>query len=152
MHNQMTRVSANTTLFWKMFIPILYATFFGLLGLVIIFELGANFSLFTSLYVKVSYGLMFLALFGFMYFTIMKLKRVEMDGEAFIATNYFKAYRYKIDDIKAYYTYDFFVFKIHSIHLKSKGKFGKKIRFIPYMVGLDIVKEQHQKWSELING
>lgn len=147
----MTRVSANTTLFWKIFVPVFYTTIFGLLALVIVFDLGANFSIFSNLYVKISYLLMFLSLIGFMYFTIIQLKRVEFDKDRFIATNYFKTYQYAFDDIKAYKTYDFIIFKLHSIHLKAKGKFGSKIRFIPYLVGLDKIKENHSHWRILID-
>lgn len=146
----MTRVSANTTLFWKLFVPIFYLTIFGMLGLVILFELGGEFNFFQSLYVKVSYFLMYFALIGFMYFTVFKIKRVEMGENHFIATNYFKTYRYTTDDIKDYYTYNFILFRIHSIHLKAKGKFGKKIRFIPYLVGIQSITENFSHWSSII--
>ncbi len=146
----MTRVSANTTLFWKLFVPIFYLTIFGMLGLVILFEMGAEFSFFQSLYVKVSYVMMYIALITFMYFTIFKIKRVEMDETNFIATNYFKTYRYAISDIKEYHTYNFILFRLHSIHLISKGNFGKKIRFIPYLVGIQSITENYSEWRKLI--
>ena len=147
----MIRISSNSTMFWKLFVPIFYATFFGLLGMVIVFEWGVGFSFFSSIYIKISYVLMFLSLLGFMYFTIMSIKRIDAKENSFIVTNYFKAYQYMVEDIESYHTYDFFILKLHSIHLKAKGKFGRKIRFIPYEIGIDVLKDQYPEWAAKMN-
>ncbi len=146
----MTRVSSNTTIFWKLFVPIFYTTVFGLLAIVMLTDIGANFSVFSSWYVKGSYLMMFLSVIGFMYFTIIQLKRVEFGTDHFIVTNYFKTYKYSIQDIETYKTYNFNLLKVHSIHLKSKGKFGKKIRFIPYLVGIEKSIEENSEWKNII--
>ena len=144
----MIRVSANTTLFWKFFLPILYITFFGALGMTVLFEVG-NINLFTFAWFKIGYMTIFIFFVLIMVFTIMKIKRVEVDVDHFIVTNYFKTYRYKIEDIEKYSKYNFGIMRIHSIHLKQKGKFGKKIRFIPYLVGLENASLSSPKWNTI---
>jgi hypothetical protein len=144
----MIRVSANTTLFWKFFLPLIYITFFGALALTIIFEVG-NINLFTFNWFKISYLVVFFFFVLLLLFTVMRIKRVEVGQDHFIVTNYFKTYRYKLEDIDQYNKYNFVVFRIHSIKLKESGKFGNKIRFIPYLIGLDQASELSPKWKNI---
>ena len=147
----MIRVSSNTTLFWKFFLPIMYITFFGTLGMSILFEVS-DINIFRSIYVKVGYMSIYLIFVLFMLFTIMRLKRVEIDSTHFVATNYFKFYKYQIEDIEKVKKYHFGIFRIYTIYLKSKGKFGKKIRFIPYIVGIEQVKANSTAWNGVLGG
>jgi hypothetical protein len=69
----------------------------------------------------------------FFYFTFFRLKRVDADETYIYVTNYFRTYRYTLDSIDAWILYDHLVFKAVHIVLKEKGKFGKRILFIPKM-------------------
>ena len=53
-----------------------------------------------------------------------------MNPEYFIATNYFKNYRYSYDSIESIEERDWYFFRTYTIILKESGSFGKKINFV----------------------
>ena len=67
-----------------------------------------------------------------LYFTLMQLKRVEINKEEgfFYVTNYFKNVRYPFHNIDKIEESDFLFLQLVSIHLKTPGSFGKVIRFV----------------------
>ena len=77
-------------------------------------------------------GLTAFLLFGvsFLYFTFLKLKRVELDELYVYASNYFKTYRYPYHNIEKITERDMVLFHIVRIHLKVPGNFGKKLTFL----------------------
>lgn len=60
----------------------------------------------------------------------MQLYRVEYDTGGIYVTNYFKTVRYDWDSIDRIKTIHLGLFKINSIHLKDKGRFGRKIKYL----------------------
>ncbi len=64
------------------------------------------------------------------YFTSMRLKRVEGNGEHLIITDYFKTFRYSHAGVDKITESKFAFIKLVTIHLKEKGSFGLKIPFI----------------------
>lgn len=139
----MIRLSSNTTLFWKMFVPTGYIAFFGLLALVILLSKDENLAVFNDPLIIGGYLAVYTLFVALLYFTLMSLKRVEAGKTHFMATNYFKTYQYTYDSIDRVKTYDMIVFKLGSIHLNKKGKFGKKIRFIVNRSGLTHFEQSH---------
>jgi hypothetical protein len=126
----MYRLSSNTTIFWKLFVPVFYITFFGILNMVAFsvdqYDLPFLANPITKLILLSSY-ILFIIL---MSFTIIKLKRVEADDNFIYVTDYFKTYRYAKEDIQDITTSDFIIFKSTSLTMKEKTKMGKKIRYI----------------------
>lgn len=146
----MIRVSSNTTLFWKMFIPTAYISFFGILALVVLFSDAENLAILNNPVVVGGYLAVYFTFIALLYFTLMSLKRVEFAEDHFIVTNYFKTYRYDYVSIEKFKTYDMLIFKLGSIHLKTKGKFGKKLRFIINRAGMEYFEQSHPGvYSEL---
>jgi hypothetical protein len=80
----------------------------------------------TRIVLFVSYVLLIILMF----FTIIRLKRVEADDDYFYVTNYLKTYRYSKNDIVSTKTSNYLIFKITTITMKEKTKMGKKIRYI----------------------
>lgn len=127
----MQRVSTNFTLFLKIFLPIFWIVFFGAFAVV----LWSNDQIPTG---AISLGTLrvfmtFFFLIGtiILYFTLLKLHRVEMD-EAFIyVTNYVKTARYPYHQIEKIAEVDFLILSTVTIHFKNKGIFGKKATFVP---------------------
>jgi len=125
-----TRVSSNLTLLLKIFLPTLWITFFGLLTLAIFFSSGEENHLFGDWTFKLSVLGFFLLFFIFIYFTIMKLLRVEYSQTAFSASNYFKTYQYSYDDIEFIKEYDLIIKTVVRIKMKGKTKHGNSIYFL----------------------
>lgn len=130
MNSPMFRLSSNTTVIWKLFVPTFYITFFGLLVLAAFLSNSSDLPMLTSLPSKIILSSSYLIFIGLMWFTIMNLKRVEADDDAIYVSNYFKSYRYLKEDIDHISEANYLIFKITTIHMKSTTKMGKRIRFI----------------------
>ena len=64
------------------------------------------------------------------FFTLMRLKRVEMDEHFIYVTNYFKNYRYPYHNIEKIEESKFLFLTLVSVCFVAPGNFGKKITFI----------------------
>jgi hypothetical protein len=126
----MFRLSSNTTIFWKLFFPTFYISFFGLLLLVSYRADPTDIPLLSNIYVKSTMTIIYIAFITLMWFTIMNLKRVEEDQDYIYVTNYYNTYRYLKTDIQSIATKDYSIFKVTTLTMKDITKMGKKIRFI----------------------
>ncbi len=123
----MIRLSSNLTLFFKIFLPTFWIVFFGAMTIAIIISEGRSIlpvDHMTEIIIVSSFFIAFLAL---QYFTIMQLKRVEIDSDNLYVSNYFNSFRYPIEDIEKIYKVDLLLFKLLRIEFKDKTRFGKKI-------------------------
>lgn len=125
-----TRVSSNLTLILKIFFPTLWIAFFGLLTIAIFFSSGEDNLLFADWTFKLSVLGFFLLFLVIIYFTIMKLLRVEFAEKTFSASNYFKTYQYKYEDIDEIVEYDILIKTIVRIKMKGMTKHGRSIFFL----------------------
>lgn len=75
------------------------------------------------------------------YFTIMRLMRVEFDGGFIYVTNYFKVFKYPMDNVDKITVNDYSVFKLVTIKLISTGYFGKKITLLASRTNFDTIVE-----------
>lgn len=126
----MQRLSSNLTLFFKIFVPVSWASFFGLFGLVIFILKPMDEPFLTSTFFRIGYVVAFLAFFAFIYFTIFQLKRVETDNTYMYVTNYFKTIRFPIENVRTMRVTNLGLFKLARLHLQNGGIFGSKIAFL----------------------
>ena len=127
----MQRVSTNLTLVYKIFLPTFWIVFFGLFGGYVWLYNTESISGFTADHFKLFYLLFFAIFFTLFYFSIMSLKRVEMDAEGIYITNYFKHAKYPYPNIEKIVESPFPFVKVVTIFFKKPGQFGKKVFFIP---------------------
>jgi len=123
----MIRLSSNLTLFFKVFLPTFWIVFFGSMTVAIIISEGRSILPLdhtTEIIVVLSFFLIFLAL---QYFTIMRLKRVEIDQKHLFVSNYFNSYRYPLSDIAEVRKINFGIFNLLRIVFKNNTRFGNKI-------------------------
>ncbi len=123
-------LSSNLTFFYKLAIPIMWMTFFGAFTLAVWFSGETNFGTFSAATLQTYMPIFFALGFLFFYWSMLRLKRVEIDSHFIYATNYIKTYRYPFHQIEKVVEKDFGLFRTIYIHLKQKGNFGKKIYFI----------------------
>lgn len=123
------RISSSFTLFFRLFLPIFWAVFFGAftVALLLTSHLPATMN---NLYFRGGVVLFYLAGLAFMYFTIFRLKRVEIDADFVYVTNYLKTYRYPFHNLSSIHEVNLYLFYLATIRFKEKGSFGKKIHFL----------------------
>ncbi len=125
----MQRLSSNFTLVLRIALPCMYISFFGVF-IVAVFLIDAGIFLFsTTIFRMIIVGL-YVFFILLMYFTIMKLKRVEYEDGHLFVSNYFKNYRYSLKDISSIKEYDIFFSKIVRITLADRGAWGRKLYFL----------------------
>lgn len=130
---QTIRLSTNWTLILRLFIPIAWITFFSSFLLSSFLANPVEVPQFTNNTFRLAIGFFILGGILFFYFTFFRLKRVDANSTHIYVTNYFKTYRYTLDSVEKWVLYDHIIFKAIHVFLKEKGKFGKRIIFIPKM-------------------
>lgn len=124
------RVSSNLTFLLRIGIPTLWLTFFGLFAMAFFIVEPEHMPLLYNPIFRWVYLLVYVLFFLFLWRTLMQLYRVEYDSEAIFVTNYFKTVRYPWSSVDRVKTYRIGLFRINSIHLHEKGRFGRKIRYL----------------------
>ena len=125
----MYRLSSNTTLFFRLFLPTAWLVFFGLFTIAV-WVSNENMGALNHWYVKLGLTLFFLSGLIFFILTFFRLRRVESDGKFLYVSNYFKTYRYDVGSIDNFRETGIIFFAIGHFELKHKGKFGKVLHFI----------------------
>lgn len=145
----MNQISSSWSLFWKIFLPVFTLVFFGLGTAVFWFgdlesynqgEIVRDRIIFTGLFLILGIGF---------FFTLMKLKRIDMDDQYIYVSNYLKTARYSFDQIDKISEKEFLHRKIISVILTGKGVFGKKIVFVPDRVRYERFFKRHEILSTL---
>jgi hypothetical protein len=127
----MQRLSSNLTLFFKVFLPIMWLVFFGATTLAFFAGRSAGMGFEAPLTLKLVMLVIFLSGAAFLYFTLLNLKRVELGPEGAFVSNYFTHLKYKIEDVESITVTSFLILSVATLRLKSAGTFGQNIRFIP---------------------
>lgn len=78
----------------------------------------------------------------------MKLLRVDMGPENFNVSNYMKTYSYRYIDIEKIQEQNYGLFRLITLHLKSKGSLGRKITFIPSYKNYEFFVNKHPELFE----
>jgi len=125
----MKNISTSLTIFLKLFIPIFWMVFFGA------FTIGAFVQeISVGPFSPNAFRLLAIVffLFGclFLYFTLMQLKRVDMDDDFMYVSNYFKTVRYPYQAIDKVKERDWLLFHTVHVSFREAGIFGKKIVFV----------------------
>jgi len=137
------QVSSSTTLFWKVFFPLFWIVFFGVFTLAVWFSGETNFGNIPVDKMRVGMPVFFLCGIIFLYFTVLQIKRVEMDDMYLYATNYFKTYRYPYHNIEQMEELNYGLFRLMRVHFKEKSSFGKRISFLVSKSRLQKFLNQH---------
>lgn len=124
-------VTSSWTLFYKFFLPTIWIVFFATLFLIFLFIPNLKIANLTPLQFRLVFGGFLLVGISLLYFTVMQLKRVEMDDKYIYVTNYFKIFKYPYFNVEKITIQDFLLFRTATVHFIEPGTFGKKATFIP---------------------
>lgn len=123
----MQRVSSNSTLFFKLFLPVFWIVFFGTFTIVVFAYQKEYAGNLPGIWLKWGALAFYILGLAVIYFTLWKLKRVEMSDEKIYITDYIKHYQYPIEDIESINNLEAGIIILSTITLKQAGSFGKKI-------------------------
>ena len=147
----MQRVSSNLTLFLKLFLPTVWIVFFTTFGAMLFIIDEYKLPFLTSPYFKYPYLLFFVVFLTLLYFTIIQLKRVEMDGQYYYVSNYMKTFRLVYDDIDVIDMIKLGPFIWVTYSLKAKGSFGKKITFLANSQLYKMFMNEHPEVKKILD-
>jgi len=142
----MIRLSSNLTLFFKIFIPIFFIIFYGLLSLFFLF--GDESPLARSKWFPYSNLIFYAAALFILYKTVWQLYRIDCTSDHFIVTNYKSAFKYTYDSIDTFKMTDLFFFTVGSVSFKSNSSFGKRIRFL---VDKNSLKKINKEFNQVLS-
>ncbi len=126
----MKRISSSATLFLAIFLPTFWLVFFGVFALAVIVSGPDKSPMFGLGIFRIGTILFFVIGALILYFTLMRLKRVEFDQKHLYVTNFIKNVRYKVEDIDFISETNIGLAHLGHIYLKAKGLFGKRITFL----------------------
>lgn len=126
----MRRISSSATLGLKLFFPTFWIVFFGAMTVAFLIAGSSKAPILGSSWFKLGVVGFFLIGILFLYVTVFRLKRVELDHEFVYVTNFFKSYRYPFHQIEKLTVSDYTLFKTGHFYLKTAGSFGKRVTFL----------------------
>ncbi|HMQ64365.1 MAG TPA: hypothetical protein PKE06_27020 [Flavilitoribacter sp.] len=126
----MERVSTNLTLFFKFFVPIFWIVLFGSFTVAVLALNYDHYGDFRGGPFRIGTLVFYVSGVIMLLFTLLRLKRVEMDSEFIFATNYFKYARYPYHQVEKISESSFLFLKVVRVTLKTAGIFGKSFMFI----------------------
>ena len=142
------RLSSNWTLLYRLFIPTFWITFFGAVVITIWFLKGRYFGAASANYVKALVTSFYLTTLIILYFTVIQLKRVEIDKDFLYVTNYFRHLRYPLSSIEKITERNFGLMKVGKVYLNKKGTFGKEFIFMISRTEYPIFWDQHPEINQ----
>lgn len=149
----MQHVSSSLTLFLKYAIPTGYIVFFG--AMTAAFWLVDSISAVAGLPIgtfRIILTAIFILFVLLLYWSTMRIKRVEMDEHFFYVTNYFKNVRYPYHQIEKIVEKDYWFFRSVHIYLKQAATFGKKITFVASRDRFNDFLKEHPEVVEQLKG
>ncbi len=123
-------ISSNLTIILKIFFPIFWLVFFGLTLIAFMNSSEAYVGGMPILWFRLMLLSFILTGALVMYFSIMKLQRVEVDQDFFYITNYRKTARYPFHNIEQIKEISYLIFKVYRLALREPGIFGKNPIFL----------------------
>lgn len=127
-----TNLSSNTTLIWRIFLPVFGSVFLS--GLLLAFWLIDEEELYLPYSVwwpRLILALLWLAWLYFVRRSLWPLKRIDADHDYLSATNYWTTARYPWTDIERLEKRKLLGRQAFAIRLKAPGYFGQEILFLP---------------------
>lgn len=127
----MLRLSSNSTLFWRIFVPVFWTTIMVGVTLVVWFSPEHYFGGVPLESLRWAVLLILGAGLGTFWLALWPLRRVETDGKRIFVSDYFRTVGYRIaEDVEGIAVNRFLWMKICTLRLKGKGSFGQRIKFI----------------------
>ena len=143
----MNRISSNATLFFVIFLPTFWLVFFGSLGLGLMMSSAEDISFTSASLLKITYLVFFIGFGLIIYFTLLRLKRIEMDANFLYVTNYLKTIKVPLHAVSELHVKSLFFRSVGRITFNYRSSFGRKVYFLCNTEHFDFLKAQTEKLS-----
>ncbi len=142
-------IASNWTLVLKIFFPILWGAFFGLITIAFWFSDEPFVGTMPIGSFRLLMSSFFFTGMAVLYFSFMQLKRVEVDEHFLYVTNYKDTARYPFHNVEKLEEANYFLFKIIRVYFKESGIFGQKVIFLTNQFRLQEVLKQRTALAQL---
>lgn len=147
----MDRISTNATLFLKLFLPIFWVVFFGCVVLTVWFVPTVSWGVLSETGAKIALTLLYMFFILFLYRTLFRLKRIELDDLFVYVYSYFKSVRYPYHMIESIHENSLGPLRLTRIRLKMDGTFGRSIYFLESPERVKRQREEKPQFNELFD-
>ncbi len=149
----MERVSSQLTILLRIALPTIWLTIIlsltGLLG----WTVRGKAQVFSNPIVWLGLLLILGSGFAFIHFILWRFYRVDMDDRYVYVSNYFKTFKYPFTDVESIRNSSLLPGRVIVIKFKSKGSFGKEIRFLASQkLWKDFVLEHPDQLRDIYSG
>ncbi|HJW31690.1 MAG TPA: hypothetical protein VJ508_20860 [Saprospiraceae bacterium] len=130
----MQRVSSQLTIFLRVVLPTVWITFIFSIVILLGWSVSGKARLLANPFIWI--GLLSILFTGFVIirFLLLRLYRIDFDDQFLYVSNYFKTFKYPIEDIESIRDSRILPGRIFRIRLKSRGSFGQTIYFLASQV------------------
>ncbi|MEI6410071.1 MAG: hypothetical protein WCR52_11850 [Bacteroidota bacterium] len=130
---KVTQMSSNSTLFWRVFIPIFGTVLLSglMLGFFLSEEDEAHGALLPLMVVRVLMIVIMLFWFWVIKRSFLPIKRIDADDQYLFVTNYWTTVRYPWSEVERIEMKKQFGRPLYVLCLKAPGRFGQAIQFKP---------------------
>ena len=131
-HPKTVMLSTNTTLFWRIFVPVFGTVFMG--GFLVAFLLVDGDDLDLPIHImwpRLLLFVIFVAWLLMVYRTLWRLKRLDADDMHIYVSDYWTTVRYPWTDVESIEEKRRLGRRIVNFVLRAPGRFGQVISFLP---------------------
>ena len=131
-HSKPAQLSSNTTLLWRIFLPVFGTVFFT--GLLLAFWLTDEEDLYLpypAIWPRSILAVVWLVWIFYVRRTLWPLKRIDADDTHLYVTNYWTTLRYPWTDVESLTERKLGRRAVVALRLKAPGRFGQDILFLP---------------------
>ena len=145
----MKKLSSNMTWFMKYVFSALWISGFGIFTAMMFFSESLGNSMEDIKSSKWLFLMMFAICSSCIYWGLARLKKVSLDGNEFVISNFTKEIRVNINEVEIVTGSLFLSPELVWLHLKTSSEFGKKIQFMPPQRFFNLGFSRHPMVKEL---
>ena len=140
---RMKQVSSNATLILRLFFPVLLGVFFGALTIYFWVDRRAFYGPLDGTAVRLAITAFYLGMMGLFFFTVWRLRRVEMSRDWVYVTDFFRQARYPWTNVAAVTETSLGIAKLVRVRFHAPGSFGESALFVASGSRWASFKEEH---------
>lgn len=126
----MHRISSNFTLLLKIFLPTFWISIFTLFTVAVFISSPDTLPVFHNPLFRWGWVVVYLGMIMLMYFTIMNLKRLELNDQSMLISNFFRNFQSGFDNVKSISISNYGLFKIATMTFVAPTKLGTSASFM----------------------
>ena len=148
----MQQVSSNLTLMLRLFFPVLLGVFFGALTIYFWVDARSYYGPIAGPTVRYTATALYLAMMATFFFTVWRLRRVEMNRDWVYVTDFFRQARYPWTNIAAVTETSLGFVRLVRLRFHAPGSFGESALFLASGSRWRLFKEEHpEKLNQLLS-